>query len=430
MASASQPPSVEFATAQYDRARLFSLFDVALCGGVVLALLLNVWLARETPVRGPIIVVGAIGLYAVIHRWRLPRVLTASAALLLLPLFALLSALWSIDMDATLRYGILYLLTVILGVMFGAGMKSEDVLKGIFWALFVYGILSISAGQTMAIGVSAEVAFIGYQASKNQAGEIAGITLLTSTVMAAFAGSRRSFWLLCAALVGIVMGAYTLYASKAIGALIACGIAWLCTVAWLISRRLSRQARGAIFVLAAVTIGLMLLTLEYWLPPMFELVLETSGKDRGLTGRDFIWRFADDMIARNPVLGIGYSSFWLDNNLDALHIIREMGVSDPRGFNFHSTYREIAVHLGLVGLAIYALVFLVSSLILLGRTMVVASYPLILASSFLVYFCMKLPLESFGFSGMHLLSMLTYTILAMGYSSLLWRNKPEEKTFA
>lgn len=415
-------PNLQFLPTEMERNRadfVNSLLDVSMCAAVVLALLFNLFIGPLTPLT----VFGFVVAFCVFRRDRIVRVFTASWPLLLLPVFALCSAAWSVYPEETLRYGLFYLVSVLVGVMMGAGVRQNDLLKGLFIGLLIYGVISLPAGRFVVVGNTGEMAFAGLLGSKNAAGEVAGVALLVSFAMLFHAWRERMQIYILASLLGIAVAAGALLLSKATGAIIAGTVSLFCLFLWAISARFTRQLRVAIFLGVAVALFVLVATIDFWLPPLFDLVLESSGKDAGLTGRDFLWRKADALIDERPFFGLGYSAFWVINNLDAEYLWRELGIANRSGFNFHNTYREITVALGYVGLTLFSLIAGISSLVLLVRTMLRPSTPMILASVLLVYLSFKLPFESFGFGGMNLLSMLAYTILAMGLSALLSAHK-------
>ncbi len=359
-----------------------------------------------------------IPIFMVLNRHRMLHVLGSSWPLILLPLLALASLLWSQYPESTARYGFYYLLTVIAGCYIGAGMREQDALKGLFIGLAIVGVLNVLMGRSVVIGTTGEIAFMGIQGSKNAAGEIAGAAVIVSAAMICYGWAKREHVWTVAAIPSITIAGFTLLLSKATGALVATVISMICLSLWILSFRLNRQIRTATFIVVLIIVATMLATLDYWLPPLFDLLLENSGKDAGLTGRDVLWLEADEQIAAKPVLGRGYNAFWVPGNLEAERLWTEMRIASRTGFNFHNTYREILVDLGYVGLVFFAIVAAVSSFVLLSRAIVAPTIPLVMCSALLVYFAIKLPFETFGFGGMHLLSMLLYTCWAMGYSSL------------
>lgn len=365
----------------------------------------------------PLAVVALIPAFIVLNRHRLAHVVASAGLNLVLPLFALFSVIWSQAPGNSLRYGLYYLVTVILGSLIGAGMRAQEAVKGLFLGLLIAGLLNFILGDYTVIETG-EAAFRGIQGSKNAAGEVAGVAVLISLAMFCHAWTKREIgWVLLAGL-GLAIAVMTLLLSKATGALVASAVAMSCMTCWLFSMRTDLQLRTAVFIAMIAVVAVMLVTQDFWLPPLFETLLESSGKDAGLTGRDILWMEADEQIAARPWLGGGYNAFWIPGNLEAERLWKEMGIQSRSGFNFHNTYKEIAVDLGYVGLTIFGLVGVTSSSLLIVRTMLNPSIPLVFASALIVYFLLKLPFETFGFGGMHLLGMLLYTSWAMGYSNL------------
>ena len=85
--------------------------------------------------------------------------------------------------------------------------------------------------------------------------------------------------------------------------------------------------------------------------------------DSTLTGRTIIWDFAQYEIARRPLLGWGYQSFWLvpdsPSIVDAAGWVKMMP-------NAHNGYYDTMLELGYVGL-VFLLVFVIAILHGVGR---------------------------------------------------------------
>lgn len=387
--------------------------DVAIVATIVAASLFNLVLVSLTP----LLIVAAMGAFALLRWDRLPEILRDCWPLLLLPSFALLSAAWS-DLPMTaVYYSILYLATVIAGLFIGRGMAKGSVLTGFFLGFALFTVLSVLSFRFSVWGASGGIAFVGLTQSKNTAGDMAGVGLLATLCFFFAAFSRRQLTWMGAALATVPFYLFALWFSRATGALVATTVVLLCTLAWLVSRGLSKQARTAIFIIAVATVLGLIATQHLWLPPLFEAVLEGTGKDAGLTGRTELWRFADDLISRKPLLGMGYNSFWVHNNLDAEYLWRKMGIARRSGFNFHNTPREILVHLGYVGLALFGLVATIGAGRLLFATNQRPTHEFIFASAILLFYAIKMPFEIIGVSPIHFGTITIFAILAIGYGS-------------
>jgi exopolysaccharide production protein ExoQ len=75
--------------------------------------------------------------------------------------------------------------------------------------------------------------------------------------------------------------------------------------------------------------------------------LHSLGKNPTLTNRTFIWH---DLLIRvqNPIIGVGYDSFWLGDRLD--YFVRVHKVTSA-----HDGYLDIYLELGFIGLILFAL---------------------------------------------------------------------------
>jgi O-antigen ligase len=86
-------------------------------------------------------------------------------------------------------------------------------------------------------------------------------------------------------------------------------------------------------------------------------VLGLVGRDATLTGRTQLWLAVAAFIAMRPWLGHGYQAFWFG----------EEGTADVKdmagwaGASAHNGFLDLALALGLVGLALFALKFLISA---------------------------------------------------------------------
>jgi exopolysaccharide production protein ExoQ len=77
-----------------------------------------------------------------------------------------------------------------------------------------------------------------------------------------------------------------------------------------------------------------------------EVAVGSLGRDLTFTDRTFIWRDLLKM-GTNPVVGVGYDSFWLGDRLEKF--VREHQVNEA-----HNGYLEVYLELGIVGLALLA----------------------------------------------------------------------------
>lgn len=87
---------------------------------------------------------------------------------------------------------------------------------------------------------------------------------------------------------------------------------------------------------------------------LIEPLLDLLGRDLTLTGRTDLWAYAARMIELRPLLGYGYAAFF-DLPSVAIYVTDMLGWSAP---NAHNGYLEVALGLGLPGLALVTLFLL------------------------------------------------------------------------
>jgi len=285
-----------------------------------------------------------------VSRWRdLPDIVARTALLLLLPGLAMLSATWSPLPLISLRYGVQLLLTVLASLMLARFVPARRLALIVFAGTMIASLAGIASGRT---GVTAEgPVLIGFAGSKNQMGYIALFWLIAS--VAVLLDRERRGWLRLVALGAIPVAALVIVQSHATTALV---LAIAGTAAFLVLLAFARMPRGArLFALFAGLLGAIWLSAA---APQIEQGIDRFRsdvllKDDTLTGRTRLWEQADTLIAQAPVIGHGYRAIWMGEI--GAGLLARAQQSDPRGFHFHDTLREIAVDFGVVGLAVFVL---------------------------------------------------------------------------
>ncbi len=272
----------------------------------------------------------------------------ASAAPLLIGLLGLAfaSTLWSIDSGATLRR------SVWLGLSMNFGLylawrndwpRLVETLAGAFIVLiagsFAAALLAPGVGTMPVEHVGA---WSGLWTHKNTLGGImalgAGIALAAAWV----APPRRKLWLCVAAGAAALV---LLSTSKT--ALIAGMLGLAIMAACMMVRRGPVQAIG---VAAAALAAIIVVASVVLLAP--DLLVGAIGRDLTLTGRTDIWNASANAVAAQPWLGYGYYAFWLPDNGPAFWVREAVRW---RVASAHSGWLELALGLGRVGAALFAL---------------------------------------------------------------------------
>lgn len=283
-------------------------------------------------------------------RWRsLPSLLPAALPLLLLPVFAAASGLWSDIPSVSLRYGLQLLLTVTMGFALGRFLTLRELVLAVFVGTTIACLAGLASGRA-GMSESGPV-LIGLAGSKNQMSYIA-LFWIGSALCVLASGAHLLRTRLAAAL-ALVPGAFLLVQGDSMTAvvsgLVMAGMLGLVALAALLGRA------GRLFALfAAALLAVPVLVALPEIERQAAIVrTDVLHKDARLTGRTLLWEEADSLIAQAPVIGHGYKAIWLGPKGKGL--LARNGQSDGRAFHFHDTFRELMADLGLVGLALFLL---------------------------------------------------------------------------
>lgn len=140
-----------------------------------------------------------------------------------------------------------------------------------------------------------------------------------------------------------------------------------------------------------ILLSLIGLFLNLWLADNVTLLLGSIGKDATLTGRSDLWPAVMDKIWERPWLGYGFSGFWGDNTSEAAYVWRVTGWDPP---NSHNGILDIWLDLGLVGLSIYLVGFVISLICGLGFVRRNQSFDTLWPVMYLFYFWFSNQTES------------------------------------
>jgi exopolysaccharide production protein ExoQ len=323
---------------------------------------------------------------------RHPNAVTRSLLLnwpaLALPLFALLSVVWSAYPSSTLRGGIQYLITAIIGVLAGSSIKPRILIQALLSALVLITALGVLAGNNAVSGD--EVTLVGLFGSKNYFGLSVALLLITATIVV-FDKQQPAVMRLMA--VGAAFASPTLLVlSRSTGALV-CTLAAMAVTAMLASVvRFAPAVRFAVLLMVAFIV--LLLVIIWLYIGDLSAVLDSLGKDVTLTGRTWLWEWADREITAHPALGAGYQAFWQEGSWRAEEIWFHEQKSDKTGYHFHNTYLQVAVDLGFAGLLVLlatlgAICARIGSSVLLSRT----GAPQFFAVGVFLFFLLRSPIE-------------------------------------
>ena len=118
-----------------------------------------------------------------------------------------------------------------------------------------------------------------------------------------------------------------------------------------LSKRYDLVSR-AVIISIAVLLGVVTLALGVIFASD---ILALLGRDATLTGRSDIWREVWRAILKRPLLGYGFSAFWIGLKGEAFNVITMLGFVV---LHAHNGFLEIMLELGGTGLASFGLSYL------------------------------------------------------------------------
>jgi len=284
------------------------------------------------------------------HRRLILQILRANMPLVLLVLLALFSVFWSGDPAVTLRRGVAVLATTVLGVDLAVRYSVREQLRLAGITLLLAVTLSILAdtlfhGLVPTVDTAYSSAWNGIFAQKNDFARIvvlAAIVILTKT--------RRVPWNVITAVATLTIAYALIAASRSVTALVVLTSMWVLMLGFQVCRRRWR---------ALIPIGVICALIISCLAPLLSHQNTLFGwldRDSTLTGRTIIWAESLTSIAKQPILGYGYSAFW-DASPEAMRIDKVVKWQVPHA---HNAYIDLTLQLGLTGLVLFLVVYCVA----------------------------------------------------------------------
>jgi exopolysaccharide production protein ExoQ len=405
-----------------EQARWRSLLDTdaVFAFGVTLPMLFILQLSTL----GAAVIAGLTPLYLFLRRADAVEALARRWFLLLFPAFAVFSTVWSRAHTDTLRYSIELVITVTAALLMSSARDPRAVIRAIALAFIIYVFDAVLQGRQVGVGEGAGgYAFSGLSDSKNLMGDIAATAALL-TVAAGVISFRDRHWPWVAIFaVGLLPEAYAILGARSAGAMLGLGIALSVFAALVMLSKLPRPVRATLTVILALVVIVVGLNYRTLSQAMIEMATRVFDKDPTLTGRTYLWYRAHDVISQAPVIGQGYSSFWIQGNIDAEGLWRYAGIDNRSGFNFHNTLVEMRVTLGWCGTALFFGTIVTAAVLLVRRFVQQPTLPLVVWTSVMLYETSRMAFESVGFQQFYFTTLLLFT--ALGASVRPSREAPE-----
>jgi O-antigen ligase len=275
--------------------------------------------------------------------------------------FAGASVLWAFTPESSfVRFvqQVMVVTSIVLPALLAA--RTVDMMRGLFlcfaFALILNGLFVLRGSSTIVMYGSAfvNIGYQGYFNGKNYLGECAALAFLLSCHEIVCRGWRRLLGIIVVALAFLLV--YLSSSKTALGLALICPFLAALT---LIVRKLTRISPAIILLSIPLCFTLLSSVSNF----SFERISYILYGDSSLTGRTVIWDFANSEIARSPLVGWGYQSFWLVPGSPA--------IVDAPGWvkmmpNAHNGYIDTKLEMGYVGLA-FLVAFLIATLHAVGR---------------------------------------------------------------
>lgn len=269
----------------------------------------------------------------------------------LLALMTMCSALWSQDPMRSLSHGALYLLEMLFAFYLIDRFRTEDIMSLVTLAGVLICVLDIAFVLFLphyGIGTS-EGRKAGSWRGMFAMSTSAGLCLTYLLSPALVFGYRR---LTVARLAYIALVLTSIAMTRSASALIVLSLYAVFMFVLHLFRHLERRAALAMglgfFMVAALAVVSSGALYARELTSFF-------GRDLTLTGRTEIWAVLLSSIAKHPWFGYGYYAFWLGLTGESANVITAMHWL----FGYaHNGFLEVALQLGLVGLALFLVTLL------------------------------------------------------------------------
>lgn len=270
----------------------------------------------------------------------------------MMPALFLASTFWSNHPDVTFRLALEALISCGVVFLLTCAVRLTTLISAFFFAQVLSVSVSVLSGRTAIIYETQQAAYVGFYGSKNYFA-YAGLVLFILSIAAA--GISKSGYSRTIAYIGVLLALLTLVLTISAGAAISLLFIVSMYFALHILSRINVRGRGQI-VLVAVIVALCAACIAGLIfgdeNGLTGALLSLVGKDATLTGRTDLWTYASRLIEQNPLIGIGYQAFWVQNDAAPEALWYAFHIPTRSGFHFHNQFYATAVELGYIGVAV------------------------------------------------------------------------------
>jgi len=255
---------------------------------------------------------------------------------------AFISAIWSDAPLVTLRRSTALLGTTVFGIYLATRYTGQELLKMLLWTLGLSAVLSIVFVlflPSYGIHTIPYQAWRGVYENRNSLG-----CYMTLAVIGWLLYSLNNHRVSVIGLAFCLISLFLLISSKSATALVVMFL--LILLLFIYGMVYNHKKLFIVFIIAAAGVSF------FWLTKNVDYVFNVLGRDATLSGRTVLWQAIWDMVMHRPLLGYGYSAFWLGWNGPSSNIWSALSTKIPHA---HNGYLDLWLQLGLAGLIIFLL---------------------------------------------------------------------------
>ncbi|WP_177220516.1 O-antigen ligase family protein [Poseidonocella sedimentorum] len=290
-----------------------------------------------------------MGFYALTLLWlmsdmrRIRTILTRDWAAFLLPALALCSTLWSVAPGRTGYASLQLIMTTLIALRMAHVLTTRQILLALFLAQgggLALSLLNLSSGFLQPVW-EVNGALLGIYPHKTGVGKAAFWAALALLGLCAYMRLSLLALIFAAAVFPVAVLAKSVTAQLGFAV-----VGMLALLIWM--RHLPRGLRAGLPLAGVVLLLATIVIFAVTGGDLLTTVLQAMGKSPTLTGRTVLWSFALDILAQEPLGGVGFNAFWTSPRYALL--VSYIHTNVDEGLNgFHNAYLEVFVALGLVG---------------------------------------------------------------------------------
>lgn len=322
-------------------------YGVLILGFFIVAEGFRDFLPTWNPIRAAYL--GLLGIALLLNIENILKVVIRSPHILILIIFAVLSAIWSENRGATISRTVALFITSAFAAYLASKYTLREQVRIIGVVMVMYVVTSLIMIAIMPGTAMAGSAFEGIFTQKNVFGRVMTIGLIIALIFPAETPRERKL-----KVIGAVVCGGLIFMSLSMTSLIT---AFAVVVLFFAYRVLRLGAVPfAVMVLAfAVPFGVA----SYAAANVdTDAILISLGRDPTLTGRTELWENVLFAISQRPLLGYGYGAFW--NMSGGMYGTLWNERSNWQPGSAHNSYLDITVNLGYIGLGLFLFGFVIT----------------------------------------------------------------------